>query len=65
MKDLGLEYNSYHTCINDCILYRGEEYDTNIECTKCKESRYSEKGKKTPNKVIHIMLVVPKLMRIF
>ena len=46
MKDVGVKFNSYHACINDYILYRGEEYDTKIEYTKCKESRYTKKGKK-------------------
>ena len=60
-----MEYNSYHACINDCILYKGEEYDTNIEFPKYKESRYNEKGKKTPNKVVHVMLILPIWMQIF
>jgi len=62
MKDVGVEYNSYHACINNCILYREEEYDAKNECRKCRESRYSEKGEKNPNKIICIIPILPKLM---
>ena len=27
LKMLGVEYISYHSCPNDCILYRGENVD--------------------------------------
>jgi len=46
MKYVGVVYNSYHACINNYILYKQEEYDTNTKYLKCKESRYSEKRKK-------------------
>ena len=29
---LGLEVQKIHACINDCILYRGEEYENMNEC---------------------------------
>ena len=30
MNMLGIEYISYHTCTNDCILYRGKYMDKDI-----------------------------------
>jgi hypothetical protein len=29
---LGLEVQKIHACINDCILYRGEEYENLEAC---------------------------------
>jgi len=60
-----VEYNSYHAYINDCILYRGEEYDVKTEFPKCNEKRYRKKGKIISKKVVHIMPIIPRLMRIF
>jgi hypothetical protein len=32
---LGLEVQKIHACINDCILYRGEEYENLEACPVC------------------------------
>jgi hypothetical protein len=32
---LGLEVQKIHASINDCILYRGEEYENLEECPVC------------------------------
>ena len=32
---LGLEVQKIHACINDCILYRGEEYENFDACPVC------------------------------
>jgi hypothetical protein len=32
---LGLEVQKIHTCINDCILYHGEEYENLEACPVC------------------------------
>jgi hypothetical protein len=37
---LGLEIQKIHACPNDCILYRGEEYEKLDECPICHASRY-------------------------
>ena len=37
---LGLEIQKIHACPNDCILYRGEEYENLDACPVCKASRY-------------------------
>jgi len=35
---LGLEIQKIHACPNDCILYRGEEYENLDACSICKAS---------------------------
>ena len=37
---LGLEIQKIHGCPNDCIPYRGEEYDKLDACPVCHTSRY-------------------------
>jgi hypothetical protein len=37
---LGLEVQKIHACINDCILYRGEEYKNLEACPVCTALRY-------------------------
>ena len=37
---LGLEAQKIHTCPNDCILYRGEEYENLDACSVCNACRY-------------------------
>jgi hypothetical protein len=37
---LGLEVRKIHACINDCILYRGEEYKNLEACAVCTTLRY-------------------------
>ena len=37
---LGLDVQKIHAYINDCILYRGEEYENMNECPVCGALRY-------------------------
>ena len=37
---LGLEVQKIHACPNDCILYRGEEYEKLEACPVCEALRY-------------------------
>ena len=37
---LGLDVQKIHACINDCILYRGEEYENLDACPVCNALRY-------------------------
>jgi hypothetical protein len=39
MKMLGVEYISYHACLNDYIVYTNEYVDKNI-CIKCGHDKY-------------------------
>jgi hypothetical protein len=40
---LGLEVHKIHACPNDCILYRGEEYENLNACPVCSALRYKIK----------------------
>ena len=40
---LGLEIQKIHACPNDCILYRGKEYENLDACPVCRASRYKIK----------------------
>jgi len=44
---LDLPHVKYHVCLNDCMIYRGEE----TTCSVCGVSRY-KRGKKVPRKVV-------------
>ena len=37
---LGFDVQKIHAYINDCILYRGEEYEKKNECAVCGALRY-------------------------
>ena len=37
---IGLDVQKIHVCINDCILYRGEEYEDKNECLVCDALQY-------------------------
>ena len=39
LKMLGVEYISYHACLNDYILYRDEDANKEM-CPKCGRDRY-------------------------
>jgi hypothetical protein len=74
---LGLEVQKIHACINDCILYRGEEYE-NLEarpiCTALRyKIRRDDPGdvdgepprKRVPAKVMWYAPIIPWLKRLF
>lgn len=44
IQSLLVPVKEYHSCINDCILYRGSYKDLR-QCPKCGESRFSGDGK--------------------
>jgi len=74
---LGLEVQKIHACPNDCILYRGEEYEKLDACPVCDAKRYkirqNDPGevdgepvkKKVPAKVMWYFPVIPHLNRFF
>ena len=41
LKILGVEYISYHSCPNYCVLYRGEYAEKEI-CPKCGHDKYDK-----------------------
>ncbi|XP_074359107.1 uncharacterized protein LOC141698318 [Apium graveolens] len=69
LSDLGLEYIKYHSCPNNCILYRGVNVDA-FECPKCRLSRWKlgNDGKiriNVPAKVMWYFPIIPRFKRMF
>jgi len=74
---LGLEVQKIHACPNDCILYRGAEYENLQACPVCGALRYKIRRddpgevdgqpakKKIPAKVMWYFPVIPRLKRLF
>jgi len=60
---LDLPHVKYHACINDCIIYRGEDTDRTT-CPVCGHARY-KRGKKAPRKVVWYFPITPRLQRYF
>jgi hypothetical protein len=62
-----------HACINDCILYRGEEYENLEACLVCTTLRYKIRRvdlgdvegepprKRVPGKVMWYAPIIPQL----
>ena len=68
-KMLGVEYISYHSFLNDSILYIGEYANKEI-CLKCGFDRYcnSKKMGKShgpPHKTMRHMPIIPRIQIIF
>ena len=61
---LNLPHMKYHVCINDCVIYRGED-EENTTCPVCKASRYKRGSKKAPRKVVWYFPLTPRLQRYF
>ncbi|XP_017225239.2 uncharacterized protein LOC108201471 [Daucus carota subsp. sativus] len=69
LSNLGLEYIKYHSCPNDCILYRGVYVDAS-ECPKCGLSRWKlgKDGKvriNVPAKIMWYFPIIPRFKRMF
>nr|AAM93442.1 putative transposon-related TNP2 protein [Oryza sativa Japonica Group] len=74
---LGLEVQKIHACPNDCILYRGEEYENLEACPVCKALRYKIRRddpgevdgqltkKRIPAKVMWYFPIIPRVRRLF
>jgi hypothetical protein len=74
---LGLEIQKIHACPNDCILYRGTEYEKLDACLVCHVSRYKIRRddpgdvgderhrKKIPTKVMWYAPIIPRLKHLF
>jgi hypothetical protein len=65
LKMLGVEYISYHACLNDCILYRREYADKEI-CLKCGHDRYHKSNKNgklhgPPHKILRHIPIIPRI----
>ena len=74
---LGLEVQKIHACPNDCILYRGEEYENLDACPVCSACRYKiprddpsdvegvRIKKRVPAKEMWYFPLIPRLKRFF
>ena len=76
---MGLEIQKIHACLNDCILYHGEEYENLDACLVCKASQYKIRRddlgnveceerpsrKKIPTKVMWYAPIIPHLKHLF
>ena len=75
---LGLEVQKIHACINDCILYRGEENENFNACPVCGALRYKIRRddhgdvedeprprKRVPAKVMWYAPIISRLKRLF
>jgi len=75
---LGLKVKKIHACPNDCILYRGKDYEKLDEYAVCNASRYKitrddlgdvegkeRPRKKIPAKVMWYAPIIPRLKRPF
>ncbi len=74
---LGLEVQKIHACPNDCILYRGEEYENLNACPVCGALRYNIRRddpgdvegerprKRVPAKVMWYAPIIPRVKRLF
>ena len=65
LKMLGVEYISYHACVNDCILYK-DAYTNKERCPKCGHDRYQEsknnlKDHGPPHKILRNMPMIPRI----
>jgi hypothetical protein len=61
---LCVENISYHACLNDCILYRGEYVDKEM-CPKCGHERYHKSNKNgkshgPPHEILRHMPIIPR-----
>jgi hypothetical protein len=75
---LGLEVEKIHACKNDCILYRGPEYEDLEKCPICGFDRFNHrkdddddencnrnKRKGRPKRVFWYFLIIPCLKHWF
>nr|XP_027086532.1 uncharacterized protein LOC113708268 [Coffea arabica] len=71
MKELGLGYEKYDACPNDCTLYWGKD-ESKIKCDTCKHLRWERtkddptgEKRKVPHKVLWHFPLKPRLQRLF
>ena len=74
---LGLELQKIHACPNDCILYRGDEYENLDACPICGDLRYKIRKddprdveverprKRVPAKLMWYSPIIPNLKCLF
>ncbi|KAK9073333.1 hypothetical protein SSX86_007657 [Deinandra increscens subsp. villosa] len=64
LKGIGLEYEKFHACENDCVLFWNEYRDAS-ECPTCGTSRWKTNTKNVPRKVLWYFPPIPRFRRMF
>jgi hypothetical protein len=64
VRPLDLQHVKYHTCINDCALYR-DKYGERTTCPVCGQGWYKGGNKKVPRKVVWYFPITPHLQWYF
>jgi hypothetical protein len=64
IKTFGLCYDSIHTCVNGCVLFRGDYKHANV-CPKCKTPRFMEGSRVVSRKVLRHFPFIPWLVRMY
>ena len=75
VRGLGLPVQAIHYCVNNCMIYWGDDSDLN-SCKKCGHARYKEKVRrsenrlyirklKVPYKKVHYFPITPRLQRLY
>jgi hypothetical protein len=61
IKELGLSYDSIHTCTNGCVFFLGTLKDSRV-CPKCNTSRFVDESQCVPWKVLRHFPLIPRLL---
>ena len=65
IRKLGLNYNTIHTCVGGCVLFRGP-LENVVRCPKCNAPRYKDaQQQKRPWKILRHFPLIPRLKRMF
>ncbi|XP_019256426.1 PREDICTED: uncharacterized protein LOC109234832 [Nicotiana attenuata] len=66
VEGLGLKYEKIHACPNDCMLFRKELANKNVnKCKICGASRWKNDARKILAKVLRYFPLKPRLQRLF
>ncbi|CAM8986260.1 unnamed protein product [Rhodiola kirilowii] len=64
LKNLGLGYETIHSCEHGCMLFYKENKDLQNYLV-CNEARYDDTRSKAPKKVVKYFLLTPRLHRLY
>ena len=67
LSSIGMEYHIIHACVNDCILFHGDDNARLIECKICGEARYDVEmlTKKVPRKAVRWFPTIFRLLHMY
>jgi len=66
LSSIGMEYQIVHACVNDCMLFHGNNAHL-TECSTCEEARYDPHmlTKKVPRKSVKWFPIIPRLLHMY